>query len=81
MTAATVCGDRVILQQALNNRGLAAHLRHDHPLAIRCFDQAAELARKLGDTSGIGYRLYMLGLANQAREGRESAAVVTTPEP
>ncbi|WP_328608360.1 hypothetical protein OG943_04340 [Amycolatopsis sp. NBC_00345] len=52
VTAATVSGDRVILQQALSNRGLAAHQRHDYPFAIRCFDRSAELARRLGHHSG-----------------------------
>ncbi|WP_199192939.1 BTAD domain-containing putative transcriptional regulator [Amycolatopsis sp. BJA-103] len=112
--AATAGDDPVILRQALNNLGLAAQLRHDYLLAVRCFDRSAELARQLGhgsgavtsslnsahamlrggdpanvlavcesalalaremgDASGIGYALYVLGLANQALERHEAAA-------
>ncbi|GAB3703027.1 transcriptional regulator AfsR [Amycolatopsis oliviviridis] len=52
VAAATEAGDPVILRQALNNLGLAAQLRHDYGLAVRCFDRSAELARRLGHSSG-----------------------------
>ncbi|MFC3448128.1 AfsR/SARP family transcriptional regulator [Amycolatopsis speibonae] len=114
VTAATEADDPAILRQALNNLGLAAQLRHDYRLAVRCFERSAELARRLGhgsgavtsslnsahallrggdpanvlavcesalavareigDAPGIGYALYVLGLANHALERYEAAS-------
>ncbi|WP_418959828.1 AfsR/SARP family transcriptional regulator [Streptomyces tritici] len=53
--AAEACervGDLVILRQTLNDRGLIAQFQHRYEDAVRCYDQAIELAQKLGHRSG-----------------------------
>ncbi|GHC47458.1 AfsR/SARP family transcriptional regulator [Streptomyces cinnamoneus] len=45
-------GDLTILRQSLNDLGLVSQLRHRHHDAIRSYDEAIELARKLGHRSG-----------------------------
>ncbi|MEW2577319.1 AfsR/SARP family transcriptional regulator [Streptomyces syringium] len=45
-------GDLTILRQSLNDLGLVAQLRHRHGDAIHSYDEAIELARKLGHRSG-----------------------------
>ncbi|MFE0650843.1 BTAD domain-containing putative transcriptional regulator [Streptomyces sp. NPDC059534] len=53
--AAEACeraGDLVILRQTLNDRGLIAQFQHRYEDAVRCYDQAIDLARRLGHRSG-----------------------------
>ncbi|MEU8891488.1 BTAD domain-containing putative transcriptional regulator [Streptomyces sp. NPDC048442] len=53
--AAQACeraGDLVILRQTLNDQGLIAQLLHRYETAARSYDQAVELARRLGQLSG-----------------------------
>ncbi|MFJ5921004.1 AfsR/SARP family transcriptional regulator [Kitasatospora sp. NPDC092948] len=45
-------GDTVILRQALNDLGLIAHTLRRFDEAIDCYDEAIDLARRLGHRSG-----------------------------
>ena len=50
--AASRAGDKVILRQVLNDRGLIAQFRQQYAQAVECYDRAIELARELGHRSG-----------------------------
>ncbi|MFE4311749.1 BTAD domain-containing putative transcriptional regulator [Streptomyces sp. NPDC056517] len=80
--AAEACervGDRVILRQTLNDRGLIAQFQHRYEDAVHCYDQAIELAEKLGHRSG---ELVTRLNAAQARlrGGRAEEALVACAE-
>ncbi|MFG3282162.1 BTAD domain-containing putative transcriptional regulator [Streptomyces sp. NPDC048111] len=45
-------GDKVILRQLLNDRGLIAQFQQRYSDAVECYDRAIELARELGHRSG-----------------------------
>ncbi|MET9362695.1 BTAD domain-containing putative transcriptional regulator [Streptomyces sp. NPDC006632] len=45
-------GDKVILRQLLNDRGLIAQYQQRYGDAVECYDRAIELARELGHRSG-----------------------------
>ncbi|MFE9122839.1 BTAD domain-containing putative transcriptional regulator [Streptomyces sp. NPDC007172] len=45
-------GDKVILRQLLNDRGLIAQFQQRYGDAVECYDRAIELARELGHRSG-----------------------------
>ncbi|MFE6104421.1 BTAD domain-containing putative transcriptional regulator [Streptomyces laurentii] len=80
--AAEACervGDRVILRQTLNDRGLIAQFQHRYEDAVHCYDQAIELAKRLGHRSG---ELVTRLNAAQARlrGGRAEEALVACAE-
>ncbi|MCB8901876.1 MULTISPECIES: BTAD domain-containing putative transcriptional regulator [unclassified Streptomyces] len=80
--AAEACervGDRVILRQTLNDRGLIAQFQHRYEDAVHCYDQAIDLAEKLGHRSG---ELVTRLNAAQARlrGGRAEEALVACAE-
>ncbi|WP_329275559.1 AfsR/SARP family transcriptional regulator [Streptomyces sp. NBC_00691] len=80
--AAEACervGDRVILRQTLNDRGLIAQFQHRYEDAVHFYDQAIELAVALGHRSG---ELVTRLNAAQARlrGGRAEEALVACDE-
>ncbi|MFF5920300.1 BTAD domain-containing putative transcriptional regulator [Streptomyces flavochromogenes] len=80
--AAEACervGDRVILRQTLNDRGLIAQFQHHYEDAVHYYDQAIELAKQLGHRSG---ELVTRLNAAQARlcGGRAEEALVACAE-
>ncbi|MFE2012582.1 BTAD domain-containing putative transcriptional regulator [Streptomyces sp. NPDC059491] len=80
--AAEACervGDRVILRQTLNDRGLIAQFQHRYEDAVHSYDQAIELAVELGHRSG---ELVTRLNAAQARlhGGRAEEALVACDE-
>ncbi|MFD7324027.1 BTAD domain-containing putative transcriptional regulator [Streptomyces sp. NPDC059875] len=80
--AAEACervGDLVILRQTMNDRGLIAQFQHRYEDAVTCYDQAIELAKKLGHRSG---ELVTRLNAAQARlrSGRAEEALVACGE-